>query len=138
MHDIKWFVFLTVAAQYNEGPTYSVLVVHPAGQDVELSYGGCVRQRSANESAAWMIGQRGPCTVNSLANGLLDGYSANLFTYNLIIKNIMKDDDRNGIAYRCVISITISSSYDNRGSPGYEQAIEKGNVTILYIAGEYC
>ena len=123
-------VFLTVVhGQYNEGPTY---IVHPTGQNVELLYGNCVRERTANESAAWMIDQRGPYTVQSIANGLVDGYSADIYNYNLIIKNIAKNDDRNGTEYRCAISTETPDTH-----PGYVLAIEKGNVTTLCVAGEY-
>ena len=88
-----------------------------------------MRQRSANETATWMIGQRGSYTVNSLVNGSLNGYSADIHNNNLIIKNITKNDDRNETDYQCVISIA---------TPGAFPATAKGNITILYVAGEYC
>ena len=103
---IKWGSFLTVVA---DNPSYTVLVVHPDCKDVELSHGSCVRQRSANETAAWMIGQRGPYTVNSLVNGSVNGYSADIHNNNLIIKNITKNDDRNETDYQCAISIAEGS-----------------------------
>ena len=93
-------------------------------------YGSCVCRRSANESAVWMIGQGGPYATDFLANGSVDGYSADMHD-NLIIKNITKNDDRNGTEYRC--------GAISRATPGaFSSFVKMGNITILYVAGEYC
>ena len=77
-----------------------------------------------------MLGPRGPYGANSLTNGLVDGYSADLYNYNLIMQSIRKNDDRNGTEYQCMI---IQGQF-----PGVIQVLERGDVTILYVAGEYC
>ena len=43
----------------------------------------------------------GPYGVNSLHNGILDGYSAHAHTTSIIILNIMMNDGRNGTEYQC-------------------------------------
>ena len=118
---------LTVAAQEDEDPT--ILIVHPDGQNVELKYD--LRQPSGNEVAAWTLGQNQPLGVSALANGLVIGYSANIFNNNLIIKNIMMNDSRNETWYQCVIGIWQADEDTMTLQP-----IEWGNITILYVAGE--
>ena len=121
-------LYFIVAAQEDEDPT--ILIVHPDGQNVELKYD--LRQLSANETAAWIIGQSQPQGVGSLAGGLVTGYSANIFSYNLIIRNIMMNDDRNGTLYQCVIGI--QEELDRMAET--LQIIQHCNITILYVAGE--
>ena len=117
-------ILCTVTAQ-NDEPT-STMIVNPADQDVTLSYDLHPR----NETPGWMIDLTS-YGVQSIANGLVAGYSANIFNNNLrIIKNIMMNDDRSGTWYRCVIVRSIEGSHDH-------EVLESGNITILYVAGEY-
>ena len=111
------FIYFTVTAQ--EGP--GTVIVHPAGQDVELL---CTVTRRINEQVAWLIEHAGPYTVMSIGNGLVAGYSRN--GNNLIIKNITMNDDRNDTEYRCVIVTQGTTTILNQSDP-----------TILYVAGEY-
>jgi len=60
---------------------------------------------------------------NVLLNGQLPEYSANVD--NLIVKNIMMNDSRNGTEYRCVL-------FDNMGT-----RLNESVPIILYVAGEY-
>ena len=114
-----------MAAQIDEN--VSILIVHPAGQDVTLSYSG-LRHAFINETSGWMIDQI-PYGVGALAGGILDGrYSANQFSNNLIIKNVTANDDRSGTWYQCVIIRPVEYHYD--------EVVEYGNITILYVAGE--
>ena len=101
------------------------MIVHPAGQDVTLSY----HLHARNETPGWMIDLTSH-GVLSLANGLVAGYSANIFNNNLIIKNITINDDRSGTWYQCVTLRSIEGSHHN-------EVLESGNITILYVAGEY-
>ena len=80
-----------------------------------------------NESAGWIIDHSIPYGVSVLANSGLPGYSADLHSNNLIIKNIAMDDKRNGSEYQCVISKTGGFN---------DKIVELGNITILYVAGE--
>ena len=106
------------------------MIVHPAGQDVKLSYSG-LRPVYPNETQGWMIGIIS-YGVSSLFNGILDGYSADYLSRNnnLIIKNITVNDDRNDTKYRCAILSQFSYFY-------HYEVVESGNATILYVAGEY-
>ena len=108
-----------MAAQ-NENENISTLIVHAAGQDVLLSYH--LRQPSSGETPAWKIDLTS-WGVNSLANGLEAGYSADGVNNDLIIKNITMNDDRSGTWYQCVIL--------RSGA-----VVESGNITILHVAGE--
>ena len=65
--------------------------------------------------------------TNSLQNGRVTGYSANL-NNSLIVKNIMMNDDRNNTEYRCVIMTT-------QGATAI--IIRQSDPSILYVAGEY-
>ena len=113
-----------MAAQNDENA--SILIVHPAGQDVTLSYH--LRLPSSDEIPGWMIDQISN-GVSSIANGILGGrYSADQFSNDLIIKNITMNDDRNDTRYKCVIL---------RLDDFRDEVVEYGNVTILYVAGEY-
>ena len=50
----------------------------------------------------------------SLSNSILNGYSADINSSNLIVKNIVMNDNRNNTDYRCVIimSDTITDDSD--------------------------
>ena len=110
------YYYFTVAAQKGPGK----VIVHPAGQDVELL---CTETESVG--AAWLINYNGPYTVSALNNGILKGYSANLKTNNLIVENIMINDDRNNTEYRCALQ-----------TQKMHKILEK-DPAILYVAGEY-
>ena len=109
-----------VVAIAQEGP--GTVIVHPAGQDVELLCSVAIPGVD-QIGVAWIISfnQYG---VSSLANGILDGYSADINSNNLIVKNIVMNDDRNNTEYRCVI--IMSGVIVNDSDP-----------TFLYVAGEY-
>ena len=117
----------TVAAQNDDdSEPSSTMIVHPAGQDVTLSYDLHAR----NETPGWMIDLTSH-GVQSIANGLVAGYSANIFNNNLKIKNITINDDRSGTWYQSVILRSpIEGSH-------HHEVLESGNITILYVAGEY-
>ena len=127
------YFILTVAAQEDEDPT--ILTVRPDGQNVELLC-DLHRQPSENDSVVgWIIGQSQPEGVSALANGLVAGYSANIFNNNLIIRNIIMNDSRNETWYQCVIGMQDDGmSID---STMILQPTRWGNITILYVAGEY-
>ena len=106
-----------MAAQ--EGP--GTVIVHPAGQDVELLCSVAMPGR-VQTGIAWII-NFALYNVSSLNRGVLPGYSADLFSSNLIVKNITMNDSRNGTEYRCVITMS--------------GEIVNGDTTFLYVAGEY-
>ena len=85
--------------------------------------------KPGNGSVAWLINNRGPYGISSIRNGILPRYTNNVPNDNLIIRSIMMDDDRNDTEYQCVIAIP-------GPTPNTLQPIERGNVTILYVAGE--
>ena len=116
----RYFCCFTVATQNDDEPSTSILIVHPH-QDVTLSYD----LRPGNETPGWMTDHI-LYGAGSLANGILAGYSADVFTNNLIIKNIMMNDDRSGTWYQCVI---LRATH-------HHEVLEIGNITILYVAGE--
>ena len=121
------FCCFTAAAQNQS----TIVIVPPDGQDVTVPFG--LRQTVAgrDERPAWLIGTvQVPYGVNSLAGSILAGYSANVHNNNLIIKNIRMNDDRNDTEYQSVIGTPGTV-------PGTLDVVERGNVTILYIAGEY-
>ena len=97
------------------------VIAHP-GQDVELPC--TVKPNNDREGASWIIADGGPYGVNSLHGGILAGYSADTGNNNLIVKNIMINDSRNGTGYECVIT--------SRGT-----IVRSGNGIILYVAGKY-
>ena len=97
-----------------------IVTVHPAGQDVEL-----LCSVRGLEGIAWLINFNGPYGVNSLHNGILKGYSANIVTNNLIVENIMMNDVRNNTEYRCGLNTQKVST------------ILASDPIILYVAGEY-
>ena len=127
MHvSISCLFYCIVSTQDTKDPT--IVIVHPDGQDVSLLCS--LRQPSGNDIVAWIIDDRQPYGVNPLANGILDGYSADLFSNNLLIKNITTNDNRNNTKYQCV-------TFTPGAFVGDEQIVESGDVIILYVAGEY-
>ena len=78
-----------VIAQEAKGP--GTVVVHPAGPDVELLCSVAI-PGAVQAGVIWIINfnQYG---VSSLANGILDGYSADVVSSNLIVKNIVINDN---------------------------------------------
>ena len=107
-----------MAAQ--EGP--GIVIVRPAGQDVELL---CSVATSGTPQAGvtWII-DFNQYAVASLANGILNGYSADITSSNLIVKNIVMNDIRNNTEYRCAIIMS-------------DMTTEDSDSTFLYVAGEY-
>ena len=112
-------------AVIGRGP--GIVIVHPAGQDVELLC--TVMTSNVNKQVAWTINHGTPYTVSGLRNGIVAGYSVNKTTNNLIVENIMMNDGRNNTEYRCVIK--------RRGYSFYWATILQSDPTILYVAGEY-
>ena len=108
-----------------QGAQARIIIVHP-GQDVELL---CNVTPSDSQTAAWVIDNGAPYTVQRLHNDTLAGYSTN--GNNLIIENIMMNDDRNNTEYNCVI---LSSALSQ---PTIGDIVDESDVTILYVAGEY-
>ena len=109
-----------VISQEAKGP--GTVIVHPAGPDVELlcsvSTPGFVQS-----GVTWIINFN-RYGVNSLTNGILDGYSADIFSRNLIVKNIVMNDNRNNTEYRCVIIMS------------YRIIVNDSDPIFLYVAGE--
>ena len=87
----------------------------------------CTVTPSDSQTAAWLINNGAPHTVQQLHDGILTGYSTN--GNNLIIENIMMNDDRNDTEYICV---TVPAS-----RPMVGNIIDESDPTILYVAGEY-
>ena len=104
---------------------FNTVTAHP-GQDVKLL---CDVTPSGNGSVAWEINSMGPHGLNSISNGIVPGYTNDLDTTSLIIKSIMMDDDRNDTEHQCVIAISDTETMTL-------QPVERGIVTILYVAGE--
>ena len=105
-----------MAAQ--EGP--GIVIVRPAGQDVELP---CSAATSGTPQAGvtWII-NRNQYTVASLSGGILGGFSADINSSNLIVKNIVMNDTRNNTEYRCKITMSDMTT--------------ESDPTLLYVAGE--
>ena len=108
------------AVTAQEGP--GIVIVHPAGQDVELLC--TVMILNDSEATAWVISHGAPHRPNALRNGIVTGYSAN--GDNLIVENIMMNDDRNTTEHECVIITQDTTTQLRRSDP-----------TILFVAGEY-
>ena len=119
----SYSILYIVTAQ--EGP--GIVIAHP-GQDVELLCN--VTRSGSSESEAWLIGHRGPYGVSAIHNGIVTGYTTNLFSNNLIVENITMNDDRNDTEYRCV---TVLSTVSN---PTLSDILDESDPTILYVAGE--
>ena len=107
-----------MAAQ--EGP--GIVIVRPDGQDVELLC-SVAQPGTVQPGVSWIINYN-QYTVTSLSNDILDGYSADINSSNLIVKNLVMNDDRNNTGYRC--SIIMSGIITEDSDP-----------TFLYVAGEY-
>ena len=106
----------------HEGP--GVVIAHP-GQDVELL---CTVTPLEIRTAAWVVNNNGPYTVQLLHNGILPEYSSN--GYNLLLKDIKMNDDRNDTEYNCV---TIPSTVSN---PTLLDIVAESDPIVLYVAGE--
>ena len=61
--------------------------------------------------------------MGSLNNNILPGYSADITSSNLIVKNIMINDNRNNTEYRCVIIMS-------------DMIVNDSDPIFLYVAGE--
>ena len=86
-----------MAAQ--EGP--GIVIVRPGGQGVELLC-SVTQPGTVQPGVTWIINHN-QYNVAFLSNGILDGYSADINSSNLIVKNIVMNDDRNNTEYRCSI-----------------------------------
>ena len=106
-----------MAAQ--EGP--GIVIVRPAGQDVELLC-GVATSGTPQAGVTWIINFN-QYTVDSLSTGILNGYSVDINSSNLIVKNIVMNDNRNNTEYRCVIILSGIIAEDS-------------DPTFLYVAGE--
>ena len=113
---------VTVIAKEAKGPGRHIVRY---GQDVELlcTFNDLVLSSNALE-ARWQIGHMGPYGINSIRNGLVSGYSANVDNANIIVENIMMNDSRNGTEYRCVL-------FNNMGT-----RLNESYEIISYVAGE--
>ena len=118
-----YFITLrAVAAQ--EGP--GVVIVQPAGQDVELLCNvTIVTELNDIETTEWLVNHTGPHRPNALLDGQSPGYTLNN-NNNLIVKNITMNDVRNNTEYQCAI-ITRGTMPKKHWS----------DLTILYVSGEY-
>ena len=74
--------------------------------------------------ARWEINHI-PHGINSLHNGLVPGYSANVNNANIIVKNIMMNDSRSGTEYRCML-------FNKMGT-----RLDESYPIILRVVGEY-
>ena len=106
-----------MAAQ--EGP--GIVIVRPAGQDVELPC-SVAQPGTVQPGVTWIINYN-RYTVDSLSNGILDGYSADINSSSLIVKNIVMNDNRNNTECRCSIIMS-------------DMITEDSDPTFLYVAGE--
>ena len=109
-----------MAAQEAKGP--GTVIVQPAGQDVELLCSVAI-PGTPQTGVTWIINfiQYG---VAALSGGELDGYSADVISSNLMVKNIVMNDDRNNTEYKCVIIMS-------------DMIVNDSDPTFLYVAGEY-
>ena len=105
-----------MAAQ--EGP--GIVIVRPAGQDVELLC-SVAKPGAVQPGVTWIINDN-QYTVASLSNGILDGYSADINSSHLIVKNIVMNDIRNNTECRCAIIMSDTIADDS-------------DPTFLYVAG---
>ena len=97
----------------------NIVIAHP-GQEVEL-----ICNLSQTSNIGWTIDHEIPYGVSSLHNGILDGYSADIQTNNLIILNITINDSRNETKYQCGITM----------GPVFQQ--QESDVITLYVTGEF-
>ena len=115
-------IFLLFSVTAQEGP--GIVIAHP-GQDVELLC-NIAPSDPSTQRAAWIIDNMGPYNTQVLRNGYVDGYSTNLFSNNLIVKDIIMNDARNNSDFTCVVVLR-----DNETA-----IVGRSDLTILYIAGE--
>ena len=115
------YCYFIVAAQNHS----NIVIAHP-GQDVELS---CDVTPSGNGSIAWVINHMVPHGLSATHGGIVSGYTSDLGSNNLLVTNIMMDDDRNDTEYQCVIAIPGTA-------PSTLQLTKRGDVSIIYVAGE--
>ena len=95
------------------------IVISIPGQDVEL-----MCDVGTGPTVLWRINESSSVhTLNDLFNGAVAGHGVR--GSNIVIQNIMMNDVRNGSQYRCEVSQL----------PPDPNII--GNVTIMYVAGEY-
>ena len=106
---------LSVTAQQ-----HSIVIALP-GKDAEIL---CTLTLSGDKVAAWLIGYKGPYTLQQLRNGIWTGYNSK--GNNLILENILMNDNRNETNYQCVTIQSTTASIVDWSDP-----------TILYVAGEY-
>ena len=93
----------------------------------------CTVESISGNVTAWLINNAiGPYTANAIRGGQLDGYSvaSDALSNNLIVENIVRNDDRNGSDYRCVI-------VPAQGRLTLADIIQESDPTILYVADEY-
>ena len=108
-----------VIAQEPKGP--GTVIIHPARQDVELLCSVAILG-TPQYGVTWIINFN-HYGVSSLANGVLDGYSADIVNSNLIVKNIVMNDNRNNTEFRCVIIMS-------------DRIVNDSDPIFLYVAGE--
>ena len=111
---------ITAAAQ-------DIVIAHP-GQDVVLL---CTVTLTSDTQAAWLINNFvGPYSLTAIRSGVLAGYTGvDSYSNNLVVKNIMMNDDRNGSDYRCV-------KVPAQDTPSIGNIDKESDPTILYVAGE--
>ena len=108
----RYIALFTVAAQD------IVIIAHP-GQDVEIVCG-----IGSGANILWRINESSSVhSLNDLFNGAVAGHTIN--GSNIVVEDIMMNDVRNGSQYRCeIVQVPPNPNI-------------MGNVTILYVAGEY-
>ena len=112
------FYAVAVTAGHNR------VIAHP-GQDAELIC-SLSQTLGSRHSVGWLVDYTGPYGINSLYNGLLDGYSAHFYTTSIIILNIMMNDSRNGTEYQCGIIYIRGLFLEQESDP-----------ITLYVTGEF-
>ena len=101
-------VLFTVVAQ-------DIVIARP-GQNVEVM----CDVDGTEENTLWRInGSSSFVSLRGLSNGSILGHS--ISGRNIVVKDIMMNDVRNGSRYECIV---------------FSSPITSGNVTILYVAGE--
>ena len=92
------------------------MIAHP-GQDKELT----CDVNGTEESTHWQInGSSTLISLSDLLNGAVAGH--NRSGRNIVVKDIVMNDDRNGSLYQCVVVATPTMG---------------GKLIILYVAGEF-
>ena len=91
------------------------MIAHP-GQDMELT----CDVDGTEESTHWQInGSSTLISLSDLLNGAVAGH--NRSGRNIVVKDIVMNDDRNGSLYQCVVVATPTMG---------------GKLITLYVAGE--